>query len=258
VTSAAADATGGRAGATGGAAPFGGAAHPGPPPAGAGTILFLRHGRTVFNAEGRLQGQVDIPLDVVGQWQARTGAKALVQAHTPDLIVSSDLVRAWETAAAVRDAAPVDIVKDARLRERGFGIWEGFTGQELAAQYPEEWVQWRRGVENEKVGAEPKHEAAARVVEAVHEHAASVAAGGTLVVVSHGAAITIAITELLGLDPEQWRGLGGLNNVHWSRVERNRRSPNPTWRLVGHNLGAGYPLDHWNAGPDWSLGQEPA
>ena len=85
------------------------------------------------------------------------------------------------------------------------------------------------------------------------EHVESLERDDTLVVVSHGAAITLAVTALLGLDPEGWRGISGLHNVHWSHLHRSAPAATPAWRLVAHNVGAGFPLDEWNAGPDWNL-----
>ena len=220
----------------------------------AGTVVLLRHARTAYNASLRLQGQIDIPLDEVGRWQAAEGGAALASSHRATRIVSSDLGRAVETASAYADAlggAPV--VTDERLRERGFGAWEGLTGAELRERWPEEYAAWRLGAEPAGAGAETKPEVARRVAESVAEHAADLDDDATLVVVSHGAAISLAVTALLGLDPSTWRGLAGMHNVHWSHLHRAGEGAVPAWRLVAHNVGAGYPLDRWQAGPDWNL-----
>ncbi len=219
----------------------------------AGTLVLLRHGRTAYNAEMRLQGQVDIPLDAVGQWQAEQGAKALAGAHRATRIVASDLVRAADTARAYAAAVGMEVELDPRLRERGFGEWEGLTGPEITERWPEESAAWRRGEEPTRAGAEAKTDVAARLVEAVTEHLESLDENDTLVVVSHGAAITLAVTALLGLDPARWRGISGLHNVHWSHLHRSAPAATPAWRLVAHNVGAGLPLDEWNTGPDWNL-----
>ncbi|MCB7137975.1 histidine phosphatase family protein [Cellulosimicrobium marinum] len=219
----------------------------------AGTVVLLRHGRTAYNATMRLQGQVDIPLDAVGQWQAEEGAKALASAHRATCVVSSDLVRAADTARAYAGAVGTDVVLDARLRERGFGEWEGLTGEEISARWPDEHAAWRRGEEPTRAGAETRDEVAGRMHEAVTEHVEALGPDDTLVVVSHGAAITLAVTAMLGLDPAGWRGMFGLHNVHWSHLHRSGPASVPPWRLVAHNVGAGFPLDHWNAGPDWNL-----
>jgi len=220
----------------------------------AGTVVLLRHARTAYNATLRLQGQIDIPLDDVGRWQAAEGGSALAASHRATRIVSSDLGRAVDTATAYAEAlGGAEVTTDARLRERGFGEWEGLTGAELRERWPEEYAAWRLGAEPAGAGAETKATVAARMAAAVTEHAADLDEDETLVVVSHGAAISLAVTTLLGLDPTTWRGLSGMHNVHWSHLHRAGEGAVPAWRLVAHNVGAGYPLDHWQAGPDWNL-----
>lgn len=219
----------------------------------AGTVVLLRHGRTAYNHGKRLQGQIDIPLDDVGRWQAEQGASALASSHTATTVVSSDLGRALDTASAYAKLVGVDVELDVRLRERSFGEWEGMTSEELAARWPEEHAAWRAGADPVRAGAETKGEVARRMVEAIGEHSSRLGESDTLVVVSHGAAITLAITKLLGIDPSAWRGLAGMHNVHWSHLRASGPQGTPPWRLAAHNVGAGYPLDHWQAGPDWNL-----
>lgn len=219
----------------------------------AGSVVFLRHGRTAYNAAGRLQGQVDIPLDEVGQWQAEHGARALATFHACSRVVASDLVRARVTAEHYARVGGHELVIDQRVRERSFGDWEGLTRPEIEEGWPEEFAQWRRGEQPAGASIETRTEVAARMLAAVDEHGADLGSDDTLVIVSHGAAITIGVTALIGLDPEAWRGLNGLHNVHWSHVERSGPAATTPWRLLAHNVGAGFPLDHWNAGPDWNL-----
>ncbi|GAA1737391.1 histidine phosphatase family protein [Isoptericola hypogeus] len=220
----------------------------------AGTVVLLRHARTAYNATLRLQGQIDIPLDEVGRWQAAEGGAALASSHRATAIVSSDLGRAHDTARAyARELEGAEVRTDQRLRERGFGAWEGLTGEEIRERSPEEYAAWRRGADPVRAGAETKAAVAERMAAAVTEHADALDDDATLVVVSHGAAISLAVTALLGLDPTTWRGLAGMHNVHWSHLHRSGAHAVPAWRLVAHNVGAGYPLDQWQAGPDWNL-----
>ncbi|WP_423463419.1 histidine phosphatase family protein [Promicromonospora sp. MS192] len=216
----------------------------------AGAIVLLRHARTAYNAGLRLQGQIDIPLDEVGRWQAEQGATALAASHKASLVVSSDLQRARDTAAAYARHVGLDVVTDAGLRERSFGIWEGLTDAEIAERWPEQHAVWRGGGEPPVEGVESKGVVARRMEEAVLRHAETLSPGETLVVVSHGSAITQAVTRLLGLDPATWRGLHGLHNVHWSHLHASAPGATPAWRLVAHNVGAGYPLDTWQSGPE--------
>lgn len=209
-------------------------------------VALWRHGRTAYNAEGRMQGQVDIPLDEVGAWQAVQGAQHLAQRLSPTRIVSSDLRRAEATAAALGELVGVEVETDARLRERCFGDWEGMTIDEIRERWPEQYQVWRSHGDPQRTGAETRAEVAERVAAAVEEHAASVASDQTLVVVAHGSAITLGVSRMLGLDAS-WRGMGGLHNAHWSLLRPSGRRPG-TWYLESHNLGPAVAVDDWNSG----------
>jgi probable phosphoglycerate mutase len=110
-------------------------------------LYFIRHGETDWNAERRLQGQRDIPLNVLGRKQAVCCGeimRALLErdgrAATDFDFVSSPLGRARETMELVRAGLGVDQTSyriDARLAELSFGRWEGFTFAELRAREPD-------------------------------------------------------------------------------------------------------------------------
>lgn len=145
-------------------------------------ITLVRHGRTAYNAQHRLQGQIDIPLDEVGQWQVRQTADALRELYVdrrPDipnrLVICSDLGRAAATAHAFADPLGLEVHPDIRVRERSFGDWEGIPVEELAQRYPEDYRSWAefRGGEL-KYGAEPKEEVGRRGVEALNDWGVSV------------------------------------------------------------------------------------
>jgi len=216
----------------------------------AGAVLLWRHGRPAHNATLRLQGQIDIPLDDVGERQARTAAAALVATTKPAAIVVSDLGRAATTAGFLAELTGLEPIIDPRVRERSFGVWEGLTGEQISAGWATEYAAWRSGGEPENVGAESRADVAARMLEAITEHAEGLDKDDTLVVVSHGAAITLAITALLGLDIAGWRGIAGLTNAHWAELRRNPAGMEPGWRLFGHDLGPSTSIDDWNAGTD--------
>ena len=108
-------------------------------------ILFVRHGETAYNAENRLQGQLDIPLNPRGREQARSIGQTLAvriggelaQLEAADAFVASPLVRARETMEIVRDAigfAPGRYRLDPALKEISFGAWEGLTWPEIEAR----------------------------------------------------------------------------------------------------------------------------
>ena len=183
----------------------------------AGRLLLVRHGRTAYNSQARLQGQVDIPLDDVGRWQARTAAALLLARHEPTAVVTSDLTRAHETASFLARAAGLPLLVDPRLRERAFGVWEGLTGDDLRRDWPDEFAIWRAGGQPEGVGAETRAQVAARTLAGITEHVAALGRDDTLVVVSHGSAISSAVGALLGM-PEDWHGFTGMLNAHWTEL----------------------------------------
>jgi len=105
-------------------------------------ILLIRHGETAWNAERRLQGHLDIDLNAEGQRQAALLAAALA-AEPLDLVVSSDLARARQTAEAVAGPRGMAVAIDARLRERGYGGFEGLLYSEIEARFPDAFARWQ-------------------------------------------------------------------------------------------------------------------
>ncbi|HCX83766.1 MAG TPA: histidine phosphatase family protein [Micrococcales bacterium] len=196
-------------------------------------VVLWRHGQTDYNVAGRLQGQVDIPLNETGRAQAKRAARIVAEFH-PALVVSSDLSRAVATAQAAAELLGLDVVTDARVRERSFGTWEGLHDTEIAERWPEENAAWRAGGHPEGVGAETRGAVATRFAAAVQEHAETLDGEQTLLVVAHGACIAVGITALLGLDADQWAGVRGLGNCHWSVLQASPREPR--WRLEAHNI----------------------
>jgi probable phosphoglycerate mutase len=224
----------------------------------AGTIVLLRHGRTAWNDEGRFQGQTDIPLDDVGRRQVLVGADALVRRHRATRIVSSDLVRAHATAQAYVAAlararggpgAVPPLLTDERLRETFCGAWEGLDIAEVTARWPQEWAAWRRGDDDQvrPPGGETRAEVARRMRAAIVEHADALEPHDTLLIVSHGGAINLAISALLGLAPARlcFRVLG---NAQWSQLVAAPPGASPAWRVASHNVGPG-DADEVSTGP---------
>jgi probable phosphoglycerate mutase len=105
-------------------------------------IIAIRHGQTAWNAEMRMQGQLDTALDARGRWQAEQIACAL-QDEAIDAIVSSDLLRAMHTALPLARRHGLRVRTDAALRERSFGVFQGFTYAHIARHWPEGAARWR-------------------------------------------------------------------------------------------------------------------
>ena len=103
-------------------------------------ICFVRHGETNWNAERRMQGHIDIPLNANGISQAERLANALIRVkHSFDVIYSSDLERALHTANAVARALSLDVQITPRLRERNVGKLQGLLIAEAPVLLPEIW-----------------------------------------------------------------------------------------------------------------------
>jgi glucosyl-3-phosphoglycerate phosphatase len=185
----------------------------------------------VWNAERRFQGQSDSPLDETGLAQAERAAR-LLAALRPDLIVSSDLSRAARTAVPLARLTGLEVILDKDLRERHGGSWEGLTDSEIRERYPEEHTTWT------PPDGEASGTVADRVAAALERTAATVAEqvtgrDGLAVVVSHGAALRLGMSRLLGMPDELFGALGPLSNCSWSVLGLRYGR----WRLQEHNAG---------------------
>lgn len=200
-------------------------------------IILWRHGQTAWNKERRFQGHADVPLTEIGVEQAKAAAQVL-KTLRPDLIVSSDLMRARVTAETLGALTKMDVMLDQRLRETDVGVWSGQTIPEMQSADPVRLAQWEDGDDVPAGGAETRTDVANRMEIALMEWIIKVPESGTLVAVTHGGAARAAIGRLLGLDVGQWPILGGLDNCAWSVLERIQRNDGSLrWRLAEHNAG---------------------
>ena len=144
-------------------------------------LLVVRHGQSEWNAIGRWQGHADPVLSELGRRQAAVAAGSI---GAVDGIISSDLLRAVETAAIIAQQLGVGpVVVDERLRERDVGEWSGLTNTEIHKGWPGWLEDGRRPERFEDVDS-----MLARVNEAFDFiHAQS--PGGALLVVTHGGVI---------------------------------------------------------------------
>jgi len=104
-------------------------------------LCIVRHGETAWNAEHRVQGQLDVPLNAIGQAQALAAAKVLALEKF-DAIYSSDLSRARQTAQQTATALSMSIIEEKDLRERHYGIFERLTYAEVKVRYPEDYARF--------------------------------------------------------------------------------------------------------------------
>lgn len=185
----------------------------------------------------RFQGQTDIPLDDVGTAQADRAA-AMLATLSPSIIISSDLVRAHQTAQALAQRVGIAITTDQRLRETFAGDWEGLTREVLEAHYGAELAAWSAFSDVRPGGhGETRIEVADRMEAAVVAALSGLEAGQTMVVATHGGAARTAIGRLLALPHDSWGALGVLTNCSWSVLVENVSGHGAPWRLQEYNAG---------------------
>lgn len=162
-------------------------------------LLLVRHGETVWNAEGRLQGSNDIELNAAGLVQAEYVAAAIAAwPRRVEAIYSSALVRAYRTGEIIGQRVGLGVTADVRFTERGLGLLEGHTKEELLASDPALWEAWASG------GALPEDrgiESEAAVVSRAAAGLADVAArhpGAAVVLCAHGALIKCLLGQSVG------------------------------------------------------------
>ncbi|MCA0990528.1 histidine phosphatase family protein [Pseudalkalibacillus hwajinpoensis] len=140
-------------------------------------IGFIRHGSTSWNKEKRAQGSSDIHLDEQGRRDAAKLGESLLNEEW-DIIVSSDLSRAKETAEIIGRSLHIDVKTDPRLREAGGGQIEGTTEQERIEKWGEKWRELDLGIEKEELVVARAHEA---LDDLYHQYP-----GQNILIVSHG------------------------------------------------------------------------
>ncbi len=164
-------------------------------------LALIRHGQTDWNLAGRMQGRTDIPLNETGREQARVAASAL--ATEPwDVVVSSPLERARETAAIIADSlgVPLGGTYD-ELIEQGFGAAEGTLVAELDLRWPKR--DFERKESDEEVGP--------RGVRGL-ERIASEYPGARVLVVAHGTLIRHTLATIAGHDPRHFPKLDNASS----------------------------------------------
>lgn len=161
-------------------------------------LILIRHGQTDLNREPRFQGQIDIPLNARGIAQAQRLPARLARERI-DLIVSSDLSRARQTAQPSSGALALEAVPMPTLREQGFGVFEGLSFDEIDARHPALWVEYQRhDPDFAPPGGESVRAFHARIVRALRDLALA-HPGATLAVFTHGGVLDMAWRAAQGL-----------------------------------------------------------
>ena len=194
-------------------------------------LCLIRHGETTWNAERRLQGHTDIPLNAKGVLQARQMAQAIKNSKLLfDVLYTSDLRRAADTANAIVELFGVEARVDSALRERHFGSLQGLTIQEAPLRQPVIWqAHTARDLEHELDGGESIEQFALRVHTALdkirEQHS-----GKTILLVSHGGTLDMIYRIASKQD---------------LRAERVASVPNASLNWITHQQGDGWSIEKW-------------
>jgi broad specificity phosphatase PhoE len=169
------------------------------------TVLLIRHAESTWNASGRWQGQGDPPLSDRGRLQAESLSRDLAGERI-DLLVSSDLSRAVETASIVGAARGLRPMLNAAMRELSIGDWTGLTRAQIETCGAEVLREFERGASDVRPGGgESRREIQLRVRGAIDRLVAA-NPGRRLAVVTHLGAIR-ALLPGIELENAGWRTL---------------------------------------------------
>jgi probable phosphoglycerate mutase len=158
---------------------------------------MVRHGETAWNAEGRVQGQLDIPLSRVGLAQAHAVAGVL-SGQSYAALFCSDLVRVQQTARPLAERLGLAVQLDPRLRERHYGVFQGLTYAEARERLPEDYARFKAKLPDYSFGdGESLRAFSARCIACVGE-LASRHPGEALLLFTHGGVLEMVYRHATG------------------------------------------------------------
>ncbi|MGD9117351.1 MAG: histidine phosphatase family protein [Dehalococcoidia bacterium] len=164
-------------------------------------LLLVRHGETEYNRDWRFQGHSDLGLDWVGRRQA-TRLRRRLSREPLDLVYSSNLKRAAETAEIIARGRGLRVVPRETLAELAFGEFEGMTYDEIIERYP----QWRPDhFDFTAYGGESLEQLAQRIRAFEKELSSHNPADADILIVAHAGPLCVLLCRLLGVDVENWR-----------------------------------------------------
>ena len=198
-------------------------------------LYLIRHGESLYNAEGRIQGQSDVALSPLGLRQAQAIAEALAEEQI-DAIFASPLERAMQTAEPIAAKLGLKIQPDDRLKEIHAGIFQGLLWAEIEAKFPDSAAPWREQQPDFVIpGGESRRALMVRglaVFESIRESPFR-----RVAVVSHGGILTAALKAVLRIPAEI--NPFSLYNASISKLAWNERIKLLTLNQLDHLRAAG-------------------
>ncbi len=180
-------------------------------------VYIVRHGETDYNATGRWQGFLDIPLNDMGRQQAARLAQYLqAQGDVIEHVYTSDLRRAHETAEIIARAYGLEAQTEVRLRETNVGVFQGLTNEEIDAKYGDIRHRWNQDNLFVLPEGESRSQVQQRMMEFWHEWTARLPMRNAMIV-SHAGSIRWL---LRGIDPDYDHHSYDLANTSLTIVQR--------------------------------------
>ncbi len=167
-------------------------------------LLLVRHGLTQWNQEKRYLGSSDIPLNAVGKKDAHSLSERLLS-ESIDQIISSELIRAIDTATQIAAGREISVVIDARLNEINFGVFEGLTFSEAQSKYPKMLNTWLKDYDLPPDNGQSFSSFSETVIDFM-DYVKTIDEEKTILIVSHGGVIREILRLTLELPQEK----------HWS------------------------------------------
>lgn len=203
-------------------------------------LILIRHGETDWNRELRFQGHIDVPLNDAGHEQARRVGLRLAREPVQH-IISSDLMRAQQTATPAAQQLALPLATTLGLREQHFGIVEGLRAEDIQRDHPRAWEAWLEFREDYGMPeGESPLQFHARIIEALRGIVAQ-HAGQTVLVVTHGGVLDMVWRTATGqgLSGPRQSDIpnGGINRVRIASAPASFAIEIVDWADVRH-------LDH--------------
>lgn len=169
-------------------------------------LIIVRHGQSTYNLENRFTGNFDVPLTPLGEEEAHSAGKKLINFQF-DIAYTSILVRAWETLRIILEEikqTDIPIIKNAALNERMYGSLQGLNKAETALKYGDAQVeQWRRSYEVRPPDGESLHDTYNRTVPYyLQEIEPKLKTGKNVLIVAHGNSLRALKMYLEAISPE--------------------------------------------------------
>ena len=168
------------------------------------TYLLIRHGQSASNAAATLTGQLDIPLTEIGLKQGELASKYIFDNYKVDLIYSSDLCRACQTALPLSKLTGVPVIKEQGFREMHCGDWQGRKVADLINEYGDVYLRWK---DHDPTVGPPNGENFLQTQERAVKTINAISAKNdnkTIVIAAHGGVIKTLTAFFLGLPINEW------------------------------------------------------